>query len=83
MGSGAMDLGRLLALSHMHMPIGHAHKAHARTPVWSRLPAAAARNRPWDFNGCGGNGVMDLHTIEFRNDGWADAWACVDRVKLV
>ena len=33
--------------------------------------------------GCGGNSDWDLTTIEFRNDGWADQWFCMDRLHLV
>jgi hypothetical protein len=50
------------------------------------LPAAEfgmAASSSWCAQGCGGNSDWDLTTIEFRNDGWADQWFCMDRLHLV
>ncbi|GFR49513.1 hypothetical protein Agub_g11554 [Astrephomene gubernaculifera] len=52
-------------------------------PVFNGWKVNSVINKYSDFTGCGGNSVWDLDTIEFRNDGWAEQWACVDRVRLI
>ncbi|GLC48571.1 hypothetical protein PLESTB_000112400 [Pleodorina starrii] len=52
-------------------------------PVINGGPIDSVINKPWDFQGCGGNSVWDLDTVEFRNDGWSDQWFCIDQVRLV
>eukprot|EP00198_Chlamydomonas_reinhardtii_P012309 XP_001701646.1 predicted protein [Chlamydomonas reinhardtii] len=52
-------------------------------PIFNGWPVDSVINNPYDFTGCGGNSVWDLHTVEFRNDGWSDQWVCLDRVRLV
>ncbi|PNH07993.1 Expansin-A1 [Tetrabaena socialis] len=51
-------------------------------PVFAGWPDNSVTSQYSNFQGCGGNSVWDLNTVEFRNDGWSEQWVCVDRVRL-